>query len=159
MAKPEELVGARGYDAWLQVGRTNLKCHHALNALLDTVNLSLAQHEVLVAIHKRSGLTQKQLSEQLLVVKSNVSALLKKLEQQGLVKRIVDPADARNKHLSLTARGRKLVQKSFDLQNRVVEAMTSVLSDKEIEQVRSMMRRVGASLDELAASEPKRPTG
>ena len=152
MTEPEKLQGARGYEAWLQVARTNSKCHQALNALLEKVGLSLAQHEVLVWIHRRSGLTQKDLSEQLLVVKSNVSALLKKLEDRGLVRRTTDPDDSRNKKLSLTAKGRRLVEKSFALQNKVVEAMTSVLTDAEIEQVKSMMRRIGASLDELAAS-------
>ncbi len=144
-----ELAKVRGFDVWLEVGRTNLKCHRALNTLLASVDLSLAQHEVLVMIRTFSGLTQKELSERLLVVKSNVSALIKKLEARGLVRREPDPHDSRNKRLSLTAAGERLVQRSFALQNRVVRAMTEVMTDEELTWTRDVMRRVGTALDEL----------
>ena len=135
MPPEAKLRKARGFDVWLEVGRTNIKVHRVLNQLLDTVDLSLAQHEILVNIHHNTGLTQKQLSDQLLVVKSNVTALLKKLESRGLVQRQVDPQDSRNKRLSLTEAGEALLHRSFALQNTVVEAMMSVMSDAELEQL------------------------
>lgn len=149
MTLQKPLRRSRGYDVWLQVGRTNLRVHRTLNSLLAGVDLSLAQHELLVHIHRDSGLTQKALSDRLLVVKSNISALLKKLEARGLVRRRPDPADARNNLLSLTASGEALVQESFALQSRVVNAMTSVMTDAELEQMSDIMQRVGRSLDEL----------
>ena len=141
-----QLRKTRGFDVWLLVGRTNLKVHRALNSLLASVDLSLAQHEILVNIHRNSGLTQKQLSEQLLVVKSNISALVKKLEARGLVRRTPDPADSRNNQLTLTGSGEALVQKSFALQNKLVKAMVAVMSDAELEQMADVMERVGDSL-------------
>ena len=139
----------RGYDVWLLVGRTNLKVHRALNNLLAGVDLSLAQHEVLVHIHRDRGLSQKELSERLLVVKSNVSALIKKLEARDLVRRAPDPDDARNNQLFLTDSGEELVQESFALQNRVVDAMVAVMSDAELEMIGDVMQRVSHSLDQL----------
>lgn len=139
----------RGYDVWLLVGRTNLKVHRALNNLLAGVDLSLAQHEVLVHVHRDRGLSQKELSERLLVVKSNVSALIKKLEARDLVRRAPDPDDARNNQLFLTSSGEELVQESFALQNRVVDAMVAVMSDAELEMIGDVMQRVSHSLDQL----------
>ena len=147
-----KLRKARGFDVWLQVGRTNIKVHQVLNMMLDKVDLSLAQHEILINIRNNSGLTQKQLSDQLLVVKSNVTALIQKLEARGLVRRTPDPDDTRKKCLALTARGEALVQKSFALQNRVVTAMTSVMSDKELEQMVDIMARVGEAVDVFRAA-------
>lgn len=144
---------ARGFDVWLNVGRTNLKVHRVLGQLLATLELSLAQHEILMTIRQHEGLTQMQLSEKLLVVKSNVSALLKKLEARGLVKRKQDPQDSRNKHLSLTAAGERLVGRSFALQNKVVTAMTSKLTDTDLRRLDDITSRVEVALDDLAADQ------
>ena len=146
---PAEFEKARGFDVWLQVGRTNLKAHRVLNQLLASLDLTLAQHEILMMIRQYSGLSQKQLSEKLVVVKSNVSALLKKLEARGLVRRLSDPADSRNKRLSLTETGDELLCKSFSLQNQVVEAMTSALTDEDLQRTGEMMMRVNKALDQI----------
>lgn len=144
-----DLERIRGFETWLTVGRTNLKVHRALNHALAEADLSLAQHEILVAIWQNSGLTQSQLSEQLLVIKSNVSALIKKLEARGLVLRTVDPGDTRSKRLSLTRAGTALVTKSIALQNRIVEAMASVMTDAELAVISDVMRRVGKAIEAL----------
>lgn len=149
MEPAKKLRKPRGFDTWLTVGRTNLKVHRALNQALTEVDLSLAQHEILMAIWQKSGLTQKQLAESLLVVKSNVSALIKKLEARGLVQRKPDPSDTRHKRLSLTGAGRDVVGKSFALQNRIVDAMASVMSDEELRQTSDVMHRVGKAIDAL----------
>jgi DNA-binding MarR family transcriptional regulator len=144
-----KLKKTRGFDVWLNVGRTNLKVHRALNLSLAELDLSLAQHEILLSIWQNSGITQKKLAENLLVVKSNVSALIKKLETRGLVHRECDLSDTRNKCLSLTEAGRELVQKSFARQNRIIDAMASVMSDDDLDRTAEVMRRVGDTLDEL----------
>lgn len=149
MTSRKKLRKPRGFDTWLTVGRTNLKVHRALNLLLGELDLSLAQHEILVTIHRHSGLTQRELSEQLLLIKSNATALLKKLEARGLVRRTPDSDDSRIKRLSLTRSGTALVQKSFAVQTRVIHAMASVLSDEELERTAETMTRVGDAIDEL----------
>ncbi len=149
MTAAPKLVKTRGFDVWLTVGRTNLKVHRALNLSLGELDLSLAQHEVLMLIWQKSGLTQKQLAEKLLVVKSNVSALIKKLEARGLVRRDCDPTDTRNKCLNLTDAGRQLVQQSFERQNRIIDAMASVMSDEELQRTGDVMQRVATALDQL----------
>ena len=145
----KQLRKPRGFDTWLLVGRTNLKVHRVLNLLLGELDLSLAQHEILVTIRQNSGLTQRELSEQLLVVKSNATALLKKLETRGLVRRTPDEVDSRIKRLSLTRAGDALVQQSFAMQTRVIKAMMAVMTDEDIEVTSDIMGRVGAAIDEL----------
>ncbi|MBT8067991.1 MAG: MarR family transcriptional regulator [Gammaproteobacteria bacterium] len=149
MGKAKKLEKTRGFDVWLAVGRTNLKVHRALNQTIGELDLSLAQHEILLSIWQKPGLTQKQLAENLLVVKSNVSALIKKLEARGLVHRECDPCDTRNKCLSLTDAGERLVRQSFERQNRVIDAMVSEMSDAELKMISEVMSRAGASLDKL----------
>ena len=138
---------ARGFETWLEVGWTNLKVHRVLNQSLASVDLTLAQHEILMTILQQDGITQRALSERLHVVKSNVSALLKKLEARGLVERQADPDDSRNKLLSLTRSGRELVERSFKLQNRIVEVMVAELSNDDLQRLSDVMSRAGRALD------------
>ena len=149
MKKQNPLRAPRGFDTWLTVGRTNLKVHRVLNQLLGEVDLSLAQHEILVTIHRNDSLTQGELSERLHVIKSNASALLNKLEARDLVRRDPDPQDSRVRRLSLTPEGQALVKRSFAVQSRVVRAMVSVMSDEELELMTKVMERVSSSLDRL----------
>ena len=149
MTLQKQLRKPRGFDTWLLVGRTNLKVHRALNLLLGELDLSLAQHEILVTICRNSGLTQRELSEQLLLIKSNATALLQKLEARGLIRRTPDSEDSRIKRLSLTRKGDVLVRKSFAVQTRVIQAMVAVMSDDELEQTAEIMGRVGDAIDQL----------
>lgn len=149
MSGRADVTKARGFDVWIEVGRTNLQVHRVLNVLLGELDLSLAQHEILVAIRNRPGQTQQELSNRLMLVKSNASALIKKLEARGLVRRAPDPADTRNKRVRLSRAGQALVQKSFAVQNRVIRAMADVMSDAELEQTQAIMRRIRAAIEEL----------
>lgn len=149
MAKQARLVKPRGLETWLTVGRTNLKVHRALNQLLGRLDLSLAQHEILVTIARFSDLTQRELSERLLVTKSNATALLNKLESRGLVRRTPDPDDSRVNRLSLTQPGVTLVEKSFAEQTKVIQAMVSIMTDDELRQIDAIMHRVGDAIDRL----------
>jgi DNA-binding MarR family transcriptional regulator len=152
MADRSKWQKSRGYETWLEVGWTNLKVHRVLNQSLASVDLTLAQHEILMTVLQQDGITQRALSERLHVVKSNVSALLKKLESRGLVARISDPDDSRNKLISLTKSGHELVEQSFKLQNRIVEAMTAELSDEDLQHLSDVMRRGSRALDAFEQS-------
>ncbi len=139
----------RGFDVWMEVGRTHLKVHRVLNLLLSELDLSLAQHEILVALRNRPGQTQQELSNRLMLVKSNASALIRKLEDRGLVRRTPDPDDTRNKRVQLTRAGQALVRKSFAVQNRVIKAMADVMSNEDLLHTQAVMRRVAAAVDDL----------
>ena len=149
MKKKQIPEKARGSDVWWLVGRTNMKVHRVLSQLLSELDLTLAQHEILVAIWQSPDITQQQLAEKLLVVKSNISALVAKMERSGLLERTPDPSDNRNKRLTLSPEGEDLVIRSLEKQNQVIERMVSVVDDKELEYIERIMRRVGPVLDEM----------
>ena len=151
MNKNQDLEKARGFDVWWLVGRTNMKVHRVLSQLLGELDLTLAQHDILVVIWQSPDITQQQLAEKLLVVKSNISALVAKLEKRGLLERIPDPSDNRNKRLTLSSDGEKLVIKSLEIQNQVIERMVATVDDTDLEYIDRIMKRVGIVLDEMLA--------
>lgn len=139
---------------WLQVVRTYQKCHQTLTRQLAPLELSVAQHEVLVRVGIDSGISQQRLAEKLLVAKSNVTGLLNRLEARGLLERRPHPEDARTKRIFLTPSGEALASKSLVVQKHLVDTMVGTLTEEELELLDGIMKRVESRLDEDLSATP-----
>ena len=139
----------KGHACWLSVVKCYLKCQKVMNTKLAKLDLTTAQHELLMNINHKPGLSQQQISDHLLVVKSNTSALLKKLQQRGLIERHKDPQDARVHHLHLTLAGELKLKQSMAVQIEVIQAMSAVMSEDEMQSNFEVMNRVYHSLHQL----------
>jgi DNA-binding MarR family transcriptional regulator len=74
--------------------------------------LTAAQFNVLNLIAgSESGMSQRELSDKLVVDRSNVTGLLDRMEKAGWVRREDDPDDRRIYRISLSITGRKLWEK------------------------------------------------
>ena len=139
------------YLPWVEVVKTYTKCHQLLSRRLAELELTTAAHEVLLAIGRREGQLQKDLARRLLVVKSNVTGLLGRLEARGLVRRVSDRDDGRARRVFLTPQGHRLLARSSRCQADVVRTMGGNLSERQLRDLRSIMRTVGETLDSALA--------
>lgn len=139
----------KGHTSWLAVVRCYLKCQKVMNQKLAALDLTAAQHDILMNISHQPGRSQQQLSDRLLVVKSNISALLKKMVERGLIEQRKSDVDARSHELYLTPTGQQKLQQSMAVQIEMVQTMTRVLNDEEIETNLNIMNRVFEALDQL----------
>src|SRR3954468_15107097 len=85
---------------------------HALESRLETsmadVGLSLAKYGVLKTLAAaREPLTLTELASHQQCVRSNITQLIDRLEADGFVKRVDDPADRRSIRATLTPLGRE----------------------------------------------------
>ena len=142
-----ELDDLTGYPVWLDVVRTYARCQRLLSHELAELGLSVAQHEVLLAVARDEGLSQKQMASRLLVTKSNVTALLERLENAGWVKRAPHPHDARSRCVFLTADGHRVFKKAVKKQASVVRLMTRHLTREQLASLDGIMKTVRADLD------------
>ena len=79
-----------------------------LEEALKSVGLSAAKYKVLSQIAKsREPVPLRLLAEEQQCVASNVTTLVDRLETDGLVRRVDDPADRRSKRAELTELGRE----------------------------------------------------
>ncbi|MBA2522042.1 MAG: MarR family transcriptional regulator [Solirubrobacterales bacterium] len=85
-----------------RVHRAALQPRLALLGVHPGADLALAE------IAAADGLTHAELAERLRVRPPSVTKVLRTLERDGLVFRLVDPDDARVSHVHLTREGRKL---------------------------------------------------
>ena len=80
--------------------------------------------------HVKSGMSFSDLTEYLGVSRQNLDAVLKRLERDGLVQRIIDEHDRRAKNVALTAEGVKAWDKSqVDFFNFYGQALNKITFD------------------------------
>jgi len=88
-----------------QVIRQHFIRHHYL---LSKIGLHKGQPPILGMLWEKDGLTQKEIAEKLRLKPSTVTAVLKRMEKAGLLKREPDPKDMRISRVYLTKKGRDL---------------------------------------------------
>jgi MarR family transcriptional regulator, organic hydroperoxide resistance regulator len=137
---------ARGTDAWLKVIESYNLCIQLLGRRLEKANISVSEHDVLMALLHNPGATQQQVAKACFVAKSGVSMLLAKFEVSGLVRRVPDESDARIKRAYLTAKGEKIALKSLSIQQEIVDLMAKMVSDGDLKTIATVMQSVSTRL-------------
>jgi MarR family transcriptional regulator, organic hydroperoxide resistance regulator len=133
---------------WIAVVRAHALCKKAMTTGLAPLGLKLANYDMLVNVYRHPGLTQLELSEKLLVGRSNMTMLLPDMVKRGLIRRESDHGDRRIRRLYLTPEGEALAKAGIAVQNDILKRMFNVLSPTECEAVGEMMRRVSKALAE-----------
>ncbi len=105
--------------------------------------LTAAQYNVLNVLAPRAGgLSQRELSDVLVVDRSNVTGLLDRMEKAGWVKRADDPQDRRVYLVTLTAQGRRLWEKVTPRYLAVVAQVTRGMSAKDMAASTALLQRM-----------------
>jgi DNA-binding MarR family transcriptional regulator len=105
---------------WFRFVRLHRRVSTAIAAELRAVGLSIPQFDVLSTLTEREASTQQELAERLYVTKGNVSGLVDRLVEAGLVERRAVPDDRRSHALHLSERGRSLAERGLAAQRAYV---------------------------------------
>ncbi len=111
--------------------------------------VSEPQFNVMMLLKYAEGpLSQQDLSERLLVDKSNLTGLVGSLENLGFVKRRKSPDDRRFYRLTLTAQGSAFLDVAESPYRELVYRIMSVYSPSEMKQLTELMLRLQSGLEE-----------
>jgi DNA-binding MarR family transcriptional regulator len=130
--------------AWLRLARVFQKIDSRSARHFRQYDLSVAQFDVLAQIGAAEGLSQQELAGSLLVTKGNVSQLLKRMEQQGYIRRC---HEGRTNCLFLTERGRQVYDRLVPDQEALIVSLFHELSADEQHALLELLRRLDQSLD------------
>lgn len=144
-----------GYDLVSAVMATADAFLRESKRLFRPHGLSGAQYNLLnVVALSADGLSQREVSDHLVVDRSNVTGLIDRMEAAGWVRRTDDPADRRVYRVVLTPAGRELWEKVTPLYHEVVRQVTRDLSERRIGDALGVLRHL-----ENAATAWKLPGG
>ncbi len=98
----------------IELARTTSRFHWSLqnktNAILKPFGLTTEQWRLLMLISFNEGADQQFLADETLKAKSSIAALMKNMGKAGLIARVPDPNDGRNKCVYLTDKGKALAE-------------------------------------------------
>jgi MarR family transcriptional regulator, organic hydroperoxide resistance regulator len=107
---------------WFRFIRLESRLQLAVAERLREIGLSVPQCDVLTTLTEAEGVSQQDLAKRLYVTKGNISGLLDRLEDAGLVERRSIAADRRQYAIYLTGPGREAAQKAIAVQYALIAA-------------------------------------
>lgn len=137
-------------SSWLAVVRAYQECNRRYTQMLEHFELTIAQFDALSAIarHEPDG-TPKAIADELLVTRGNVTGLLTRLRDRGLIRTRQNAQDGRSFHCQLTAEGRRRLDAARSATSRYIRAQLSAFDTRELEFTEAMMRRMETHLHSL----------
>ncbi|PYQ31283.1 MAG: hypothetical protein DMF56_05115 [Acidobacteria bacterium] len=120
-----------------------------LGPLFEKAKITPQQWTVLAALAEEDGaITLVALARRLMVTKQNMTGMIARLEQVGLADRSGDPNDLRSSRVSLTRRGRALVDRLRPSYDQWVSALSDgELSERELQAVTRSLVKLIAQLE------------
>lgn len=134
-------VAATPARIWFRFLRLHQRGHAAMSQRLRALGLSVAQFDLLSTLTESEGITQRDLAERLYVTKGNVSGLVDRLVEAGMVDRRAIPGDRRSYALHLTEEGRKAALAGMEAQQHFVDETVGRLPSADLEVLDSVISR------------------
>ncbi|MBB6451216.1 DNA-binding MarR family transcriptional regulator [Geomicrobium halophilum] len=129
----------RGVLLWFRLARFYNLSVKKSNQHLEQFGLTTAQFDILAQVGAHQPITQKGLAKKLLVTKGNVTQLLKKMEERGLVTR---RKEWKTKYITLTESGEKYYNESVTKQEHFQASQFKALTDEEQKQLLILLKKL-----------------
>lgn len=130
------------WDIAFALRMAQLTVHEDLAGRLRPLELSLTQFSILRLIRARPTLSQQRIGDALRIKKSNLVALIDKLEELGLVTRAVAAEDRRAYALRLTRKGERRLEKAQQGYREHSEALDKLIASKQKNALLDALRKL-----------------
>ena len=139
-----ESLSKRRLKLWIRLLRVTRSAESALREYLRlTHDTTLPRFDVMAALYRRrEGVTMSELSRMLLVSNGNATAVVDRLETDGLAKRTQSASDRRTVHVALTEAGLAGFERLATGHEAEIDRIFAALSAEEIDQITAIFRRV-----------------
>ncbi len=135
---PPELARFPGY----LLARLGEAARRRFAAALSEQGLHPRDFGVMTLIDAQPGMTQQQLHEQSAIDPSSMVAVIDELEAAGLAERRPHPGDRRARAIHLTAQGEQALAQARTLAAGMQGEMFGKLSERELAQLHSLLRKL-----------------
>lgn len=134
---------------WLRLLSCSIIVEKRIRVRLDAeFGTTLPRFDVLATLERHpGGLTMTRLSEALMVSNGNVTGVVARLIEDGLLSRAIDKADRRSATVRLTRKGREAFLRMAALHERWIDEMFSDLSDAQIQALLAQLTALRHSLE------------
>ena len=111
------------------------------------------QFQVLAALRRRDPLPMNasELARAAVLTSGAMTAVLDRLEEQGLIRREIDAEDRRARRITITEKGRTLINRALDQRMAQHRALNAALTLEERDTLNALLRRLLIAIEGEAA--------
>jgi DNA-binding MarR family transcriptional regulator len=149
---------AAGMAAVVSVMRAEQIFLNRAAAILRPLGLTFARYQVLGMMRWAGPLTLGAVGHGLWITPATVTSAVDRLEQAGLCRRASHPTDARATLVEITAKGRRLFDRSVERLNADLFG-TVGLAEEELDLLVGLVGKIRAAEGDVVAAGPRRSTG
>ena len=130
-----------------QIGSLMREHKRAVDAHVGDTNLHKSQHRLLLSLAKLGkNISQKSLAEDLNVTPAAVAVTLKKLQNNGFVKKQTREADNRFNEVAMTEKGRRIVKESQKVFRGIEDKIFDSFTAEELDLLQDFVTRMRDNL-------------
>ena len=146
-AKPRKQLEAA---SWLAVVRAYQACNRRYARLLEAFGLTVTQFDVLTAVRALGPeAVPGAIADQLVVTRGNVTGVLHRLQEHGLLTTRAHARDGRSFICQLTPKGETLLLRARTAAAAFIEEQLAPFDDAELEYTRQQMERMREHLGSI----------
>lgn len=151
-----EVHAKQSLRVWLRMlGATTQIEKRIRNYLRDEFDSTLPRFDVLAALYREEApVTMSRLTSHLFVSNGNLTGLVNRLVEDGLVSREIDPDDRRAQLVALTVEGRQAFITMAGKHEAFVDDFFASMTDGEMDQLLKLTSKLNAAL-RAAADKPE----
>src|SRR5215510_14876047 len=118
---------------------------------LRPLGLNNGQFSLMMSLNRPDPPTMGSVASLLAMDRTTLTAALKPLERDGLVKLIVDPKDRRSRRMQLTSAGQNLLKRAFPIWKRTHTEIDALLPNRDPDNLRRDLCALSSGSQEKAA--------
>ncbi len=151
---PKELL-----RLWLRaLTFTNMVEQRVRTRLRVDFGVTLPRFDVMAALYDapEEGLSMGEVSRRLKVSNGNVTGIVERLKNEGLIQRRTKPDDRRSQLVRLTDSGRTTFEEMAEAHEGWIASMLAGLSEEEVEQLKNLLGKGKRSVSTSDGKEERR---
>lgn len=140
----EESISRRRLRTWIRLLRVTKAAENTVREFLRTTHgTTLPRFDVMAALYRRGdAMKMSDLSRELLVSNGNATAVVERLEKEGLAKRVPGKDDRRVVTVQLTHKGRDAFEEQAKGHKAEVNKYFAALGPEDLDILSDLMKRI-----------------
>ncbi len=126
----------------IALARSYKAIHNDSDQMLKDYGLTKGQFAVMEALYSKGGLTVSELIDKVLTTSGNMTVLISNLEKSGCIVRTRNEEDKRSYKISLTEKGKSVMEEIFPKHMEAIGDKLSVLTNEEKMEVIKILKKI-----------------
>lgn len=132
----------KSMSTWIQLFRSFYKIRAKESAYIQSFGLTMNQFMVLEVLYHRGDLSIGTITKLTMGTHGNTTVVVKNLKRDGWISSIADEKDKRTFILSITQKGKDIIENLFPNHAKNFEGYFETLSDDEVDTLFSLLRKL-----------------